>query len=166
MFKVGDYIICGSNGVCKVEGIGSDVPGAQEGRNYYTLASVYQKGKVIYTPVDNEKVIMRPILKKDEAVQLIEEIKDIDMLWINDERKREEAYKEALRSCDCRQLVAIIKNLYTRRQERIAAGKKNITNDERYFKLAEDVLYEELAISLGISKEEVREHIVEVASRE
>ena len=163
MFQIGDYIICGSNGVCKVQGIGSDVPGAQEGRVYYTLASVYQKGMVVYTPVDNKKVVMRPILSKAEAEELIAEIKDIDMLWVSDDKKREEAYKEALRTCDCRQLVGIIKCLYNRKQERIAAGKKNITNDEKYSKIAEDVLYEELAISLGIGKDEVKRHIIEVA---
>lgn len=163
MFEVGDYIICGSNGVCKVQEIGNNVPGAQEGRVYYTLASVYQKGMVVYTPVDNKKVVMRPVLSKAEAEELIAGIKDIDMLWINDDKKREEAYKDALRSCDCKQLIGIIKNLYNRKQERIAAGKKNITNDEKYFKIAEDVLYEELAISLDISKEEVKRHIIEVA---
>lgn len=163
MFQIGDYIICGSNGVCKVQNIGDDVPGAKEGRTYYTLASVYQKGMVVYTPIDNEKVVMRAVLTKAEAEELIAGIKEIDMLWVSDDRKREEAYKEALRSCDCKQLVSIIKNLYNRKQERMAAGKKTITNDEKYFKMAEDILYEELAVSLEINKEDVKKHIMEVA---
>ncbi len=163
MFQIGDYIICGSNGVCKVQDIGRNVPGAKEGRTYYTLASVYQKGMVVYTPVDNKKVVMRAILTKTEAEELVAGIKEIDMLWVSDDKRREEAYKEALRSCDCKQLVGIIKNLYNRKQERMAAGKKIITNDENYFKMAEDILYEELAISLEMNKEDVKKHIMEVA---
>ncbi len=163
MFQIGDYIICGSNGVCKVMDIGSNVPGAVEGRVYYTLTSAYQKGTVVYTPVDNKKVVMRPILSREEAEELIAGIKDIDMLWVSDDKKREETYKEALRSCDCKKLVGIIKNLYNRKKERMAAGKKNITNDEKYFKMAEDILYEELAISLGMDKSDVKQYIIEVA---
>lgn len=165
MFQIGDYIICGSNGVCEVCKIGSDgVPGAVAGRTYYTLSSVYSKGKTIFTPVDNEKVVMRPILTRAEAEKLVSEIKDIEMLWISDEKRREESFKAALRTCDCRELVKIIKTLYLRRQERLAAGKKSITNDEKYLKLAENSLYEELAIPLELHKEDVEKYIKAVVA--
>ena len=43
--------------------------------------------------------------------------------------------------------------------ERISEGKKSTSNDEKYFNIAEDKLYGELAISLGIDKKEVKEYI-------
>lgn len=160
MFEIGEYIICGSNGVCRVTKIGSmNLPGTIKGKLYYSLEPVYTGGSVIYTPVDNEKMIMRPILKKEEANQLILQMREIETLWIQDEKRREELFKNALRTCDCRELVKIIKTLYLRKQSRLAHGKKEISSDEKYLRLAEDNLYGELAISLEMPKEQVERFV-------
>lgn len=46
MFHVGDYIIYGSNGVCKVDKVGPmNLDGVSRDRMYYTLIPVYSKGK-------------------------------------------------------------------------------------------------------------------------
>ena len=103
MFKAGDFVVYGSNGVCRVQKVGTlDSPGVPKDRLYYTLIPYYIKGSTIFTPVDNQKVIIRPVLTREEALKLIDEISGIDMLWIGDEKKRELQYKEAFRSCDCR----------------------------------------------------------------
>ena len=44
-------------------------------------------------------------------------------------------------------------------QERIAEGKKVTASDERYFHMAEESLYGEFAIALGIEREEVKDFI-------
>lgn len=49
--------------------------------------------------------------------------------------------------------------LYSRKQECIANGKKVAVSDERFFREAEDHLYGELALSLGIGKEDVEQFI-------
>ena len=46
-----------------------------------------------------------------------------------------------------------------KKQERKAQGKKVTAGDERYFKLAEEHLYGELAIALGIEKDKVGSYI-------
>lgn len=161
MFQIGDYIIYENRGVCKVKDIGTvKVSGAAVNRMFYTLTSHYTEGNVVYTPVDNDKVIMRPLLSREEAESLIDEINSIEVLWIPDEKGREEDYKKALRKCDCKELVKIIKTIYLRKQERLNDGKKMTSIDEKYFRLAEDCLYGELAVSLGISREEVKDYVV------
>lgn len=160
MFDIGDYIVCGSNGVCRVKEIGPlSMNGADRTRKYYTLEQIYPGGGRIFTPVDNQKVVMRPVLSKAEADELVDEMTDIDILWISNDRKREDEYKQALRKCDCKELVRIIKTLYQRKKTRIAAGKKVTAADEKYFKIAEDCLYGELAISFNMEKDEVKEYI-------
>lgn len=162
MYKVGDFIVHGSNGVCVVDDIGNmDVPGVPSDRLYYTLRPYYIKGSTIFTPADNEKVIMRPVLSRDEALALIDEIEGIECLWVSDEKKREQQYKDAIRKCDCRELVKIIKTIYFRQQARIAEGKKITFRDEKYFAIAEDNLYGELAVSLDMDKDEVKDFIAE-----
>lgn len=160
MFAVGDRIIYGTKGVCCVESIGKlNAPGVMKDRIYYTLRPYYVKGTTIFTPVDNEKVVMRSALSKEEAMAVVDGIKDSEGLWFGDEKKRELAYKEAIQTCDCNELVKIIKTIYENKQTRLAAGKKVTATDERYFKAAEDSLYGELAISLEMTKEEVKKFI-------
>ncbi len=92
MFETGDYIIYGNNGVCRVEDIGTlDISGVQKGQLYYTLQPVYSKGSKVFTPVNNDKVIMRPILTESEAKKIIDGIGEIDELWIEDDAKRDSA---------------------------------------------------------------------------
>ena len=161
MFKAGDFVVYGSNGVCRVQKVGTlDSPGVPKDRLYYTLIPCYIKGSTIFTPVDNQKVIIRLVLTREEALQLIDEISCIDMLWIGDEKKRELQYKEAFRSCDCRELVKIIKTIYLRKQSRIAEGKKVTTQDDKYFHMAEDALYGELAVALGFTREETKKFVI------
>lgn len=155
MFKVGDNIIHGGSGACRVENVGTLNTGVK-GKIYYTLIPYYVKGSSVYTPVDSEKVIMRPVMTKEEVMGLINDIKNIDTLWVKDEKKREETYKKAIRSCDARELVKIIKTIYLRRKSRIEEGKKMTYSDEKYFRLAEDNLYGEVAVALSMTKEEAK----------
>lgn len=51
--------------------------------------------------------------------------------------------------------------VYQRKESRIQDGKKITSVDERYFRMAEGQLYEELAYALGIEKEAVVSYIAE-----
>ena len=162
MFKKGDYIVHGSNGVCQVEDITNlDIPGVDKNRLYYVLCPVNSRGSRMYSPIDNSKVVVRGILSKDEAMDLIDDIPNIEQFVIANDKQKEAQYKEAIRTCDCRNLVRIIKTLYIHRQERFAEGKKSTNIDEKYFHMAEDNLYSELAISMGREKEGIEEFIAE-----
>lgn len=162
VFNIGELIIYGTTGVCKVTDIGClKAPGIPKDRIYYTLEPCRSTGSKIFTPVDNEKVIMRNVIDSEEAIALIDEMQDAGNLWVMDEKRREFNYKEAVRKCDCRELVKIIKAIYLRKQSRIAEGKKVTAVDEKYFHIAEDNLYEELAVSLEMDRDEIREFITD-----
>lgn len=160
MFEKNDYVIYGNSGVCMVKDIGPlDIPGIPAERIYYTLVPCYTKDSQIFTPVDSTKVVMRSLICREAVMKLIEEIPDIEPLWVTDEKQREAQYKETLRTCDCRELIRIIKTIYQRMQSRIAEGKKVTASDERYFHLAENSLYGEFAIALGIERDQVKDFI-------
>ena len=142
MFKEGDFIIYGSNGVCQVEHIGSmELQGVPD-----------DKMCRLFTPVDNHKVVMRPVISKKEACDLIDHMQEMQVFEIQNEKNRDTVFKEALKTGDCEELVRVIKTIYEKKQERKAQGKKVTAGDERYFKLAEEHLYGELAIALGIEE--------------
>lgn len=160
MFKVGEYVVYGNTGVCRVEGIGP-LPIGSSDKDYYTLVPVYGRNSRIYAVVDSDKVVMRPILTRKESDALIDELEEIDSLSIGDEKRREEIYKETMKTCDCKEWVRIIKTLYSRKMDRLSKGKKVTSSDERYLQMAEENLYGELAFSLQMPKEEVQEFMAE-----
>jgi len=160
MFQIGDIIIYGSQGVCTVEKIGQlDISPKIKDKLYYTLKPLYHHDTVFYVPVEFEKSVLRAIISTEEAKQLISEIKDIPTVWIQSEKEREQQYKQALRTCDCKELVRVIKTLYERKKSRIKDGKKVTALDEKYFRQAEEQLYGELSVVLGIEKSKVAEYI-------
>ena len=141
MFSIGEYIVYGLNGVCRVEEIGPvNMSGVESDKIYYTLLPLYTKGSRVFTPVDNQKVVMRPVISKQEACQLIDDMQNIDEIEVVDDKRRELAYKEAVKSCDCRELIRIINTALKRKEERLAQGKKMSACDERYLKQAQDTL--------------------------
>ena len=162
MFNIGDYVICGSNGVCKVEKIGTlDVSGISKDRAYYTMDKVYSKGSKVYIPVDNDKVTVRPVLSKEEAYSLIDQMENVEPLIIVDERKKSDIFKKSMQMYDCNELLRILKTLYFSKQKKLAEGKKETAGDSNYYRMAEDSLVGELAISLDMDRENVRQMIME-----
>ena len=162
MYQKGQYIIYGIRGVCEVMDIITiDRPDGPKDRLYYVLRPYYQQDSKIVTPVDSEKTITRPLLSKEEALELIDKISDVKEMEMTNDKQREERYKEALKTCDCRVWISMIKALYLRRKDRLEQGKKMTDLDERYFKTAEDNLYSELALSLGMKKDEMVSYITE-----
>ena len=159
MFQVNDVVIYGNQGVCKVTDIGPLEINESENKIYYTLNPLYQKGTVIYAPVENPKSVMRPVLSREQANSLIKEIPDIETFRVGNDRDRESIYRTAIRTCDPRELIKIIKTVYIRRKDRLASGKKRIIVDEKYFQIAEDQLYQELAYVLDRNKESMEEYI-------
>ncbi|MDD6571666.1 MAG: CarD family transcriptional regulator [Thermoflexaceae bacterium] len=163
MFAVGDYVVYGSNGICMVRDISKiDIPGAPGDRIYYLLSPVGSKDSKIYSPVDNTKVIMRRILNKEEAQELLEGISDIPEIPAGNDKLMELKYKEIISSCDLCQLVSLIKTIRRKRNKRLMEGKKITTTDERYLKKAEESLFGELMIALGKDRNELEDILKEI----
>lgn len=160
MYQVNDSVMYGTHGVCEVTAVGRlSMSVADRKKKYYTLRPVYQKDSLVYVPVDNVKLPMRLVLTGKEAEELVEEIPQLETIWIGNEKERESQYKEAVRSGDCRELVRIIKTIYLHKKERLDEGKKVAAVDERYFHQAEELLYEELAYALDMGVDQVGDYI-------
>ena len=162
LFKTDDLVVYGAKGVCRVLEI-CRLPALSSDpeREFYKLEPLFIRGSVIYTPVDREKVVMRRVISKDTAIRLIDDIPNIDIIKINDDKKREAALHDSVNKCDCRELVKVIKTLYQRKKSREAAGKKQTSVDEKYLNMAENNLYSELSIPLEISKDKIEDYITE-----
>lgn len=164
MYRIGDLVIYGNNGVCKVEMIGTpDIFGVDKSKLYYTLNSLYYNER-IYTPIDTN-VFIRPVITNIEAQQLISHIPLINEGVCSDSSLRavEDYYKELLKTHDCYDLLKLIKTINVKNKLAIEQGKKPGQIDERYIRIAEDLLNGEFAVALGIPKESVKSYLEEKA---
>lgn len=163
MFAIGDYVICSNKGVCVVENITTlNISGVDKEREYYILKPLYMSGSTVYVPVDSPKESMRYVLGREEAQKLIAAIPEIPLLVISNEKLSEQIYRDCIKTNDCKELVKMIKTIYSRKQKRIQAGRKVTAIDAKYFHLAEESLYGELAVSLDMSRDKVEDYIAEV----
>ncbi|MGN0436439.1 MAG: CarD family transcriptional regulator [Wujia sp.] len=158
MFDIGDYIVYGQNGICKVADITHpEISGADEDRLYYVLIPERTRDSRLFCPADNDKIVIRRIITAEEAKAIIEEAKDIAPLHVENERARDDSYRSTMKSCDIRAAVSMLKTLLQRKKEREENGKKITATDERYLKQAEEGIFSELAMATGISKDEIKE---------
>jgi CarD family transcriptional regulator len=162
MFETGDYVVYGHSGICEVMGTTTmSMDGVSKERLYYVLRPDGSSEGKIFTPVDNKKQVIRKVMTREEAEQLIDEIPNIEVLQIDNEKFREEKYKECIRSCESKEMVRIIKTIHLRGRERISRGKKTTLTDERYLKLAEENLYSELSMLLNVPKSKMENYIAD-----
>lgn len=131
-------------------------------KEYYALAPINQKGAKIYIPVDNVHGRIRNIISKEDAIAFIKSMPDIDEQDIQNEKMREQEYKAVILSGDNEKIASILKLIYSRKQERAEQGKKLSSTDEKYFKLAEYMLFSELSFVLNVPREHIEQYIADM----
>lgn len=156
MYKVNDYLLY-KHDICKVREIRRN---HLNGNDYYILVPLSDETLVMSVPIENRLNYIKTVMTKDEANDLIDSIKDIKPLSNINDKNIENTYKELINSYDRVDLIKIIKTSFLRNKERIDNKKKIGEKDKNYFEKAESYLYNELAISLSMSYDEVKEYII------
>ncbi len=157
MFKINDYIMYGTTGVCKVVDIKEEKFINSTKKVCYVLSPIYSKNTIIKIPIDNDKISMRKVISKDEVSSLIYNMPNNDTIWIDDDRERSEKFKSMLRSGNCKELITLVKSIYSKRK---LSGKSSYKNDNEIMILAEKLLNEEFSVILKIKPEEVKSYIL------
>lgn len=159
MYKVGEYIVHGRQGVCKVDDITElDIRDAKKSL-YYVLLPVKNMDSKVYYPVDGNKVITREVISKDEATDILDYVQHVSLDVIENDRQREEKYKRVLSSCDCKEIACMVKAVSERNKKREAQGKRTTYVDDKYLKEAKDFVIAEMSIALDIPKNDVEGRI-------
>ena len=162
MFSVGDKIVYGENGVCTVAKVAPlDHAGTSPGKLFYHLEPLIGSG-TYYTPVDSG-AFMRPVISREEAEALIDAMPSIEPAVCRDNRFNhvEAFYKELFRQHSCEALVAIVKGL----RERMNEKKTKSSRAESTMRRARDMLHGELSIALDMDISEVEPYILERISK-
>ncbi|MGN0983417.1 MAG: CarD family transcriptional regulator [Gemmiger sp.] len=158
MFEPGSLIVYGTTGVCRVVDVGQRQLMRGVVKNCYTLRPLYSN-ETIYIPVDTT-VFMRTPITKEQADELIDHIPaQRDAPLPPDLNAAREYYDNALQSHDCASLLQLVRQIY-RKAQRVRENKRQPSQtDQRYLKRAEELLYGELAVALGIERDQVVPYI-------
>lgn len=160
MYNIGDVVIYGTFGICKIDSIEKrDLTGAEQ--EYYILRHTRSDKNIFYVPTDNEAAVskLRPVCSKKEIDDLISDMDNEKLIWIENDMKRKEEYSRIIKEGDKKEIIRLIKTLYLRRKEIAQNGRKLRASDESYLDLAENMLFEEFAYALGIERDEVVAYI-------
>ncbi len=153
MLKVGDYVIYQEQ-VCQIK---------EQKINEFTnlesfiLVPVTDSSLKLNVPVNNPNI--KNLMTKEEIKNLIALMPSIPLIEIED-KLLENEYKRLYHSGSKEDLIRIIKTTYKRNQDRLNNNKKISEKDNKYFTLAENLLYSEIATVFGISLEEAKEYIL------
>ena len=156
MFEIGEAVIYGTDGVCRITAIVRKTVNGRP-RDYYELHPVYRRDAVLFLPTDNPKVCgrLRRVLSRDEILSAVRAIPEQECVWIDSDNQRKELCQEILRSGDHIRLIRLIKALYEHREGLKSQGRKMHTADENFLKEAEKILHEEFAFVLDIPPADV-----------
>jgi len=160
MFEKGEMVYYGTAGVCKVSDICKSPFEKNDDRLYYMLEPLdNMAGTVIYVPVDQEKVTLRPIMTASEAEELIASVDSIHPIEVSNEKYRREEYKNAFREGTPFSLARIVKTANERKRNAVKAKRRLYDTDLEFDKAARRVLSGELSCALGTSAEEAEKLI-------
>lgn len=161
MYEVGQLIVYGASGVCRVEAVEHPtfVPKEMKDRLYYRLKPLYDQG-TLYTPVDTANTL-RPVITREEADALIRSIPQIEPVPCASHSPQllGEHYKSFFQSHRCEDLMTLLKTIYSKLR-RSANPRAASKTDQHYLKKAEELLYNELAVALELPVDEVKPYIV------
>lgn len=162
MFKRADKVIYGETGVCIVEDICEKEFIKRQKKLYYILRPVFSNGNIIYAPAENNKIPMRKVITKAQAEKLIKEIPSIINNAENTDDLGYEDYKNVIISHNPNKLVELTAKIYNKKKAVKLQNKRLNAIDEKYLKIAENLLFGELAEALEIPIEKVKDYISEV----
>lgn len=158
MYQIGDILVYENGGVCEVIAIGTpDFLKSEE--SYYTLQPVFDNAGTLYVKVENDRHILRPLISKEEADGIFEEVLEMEPMYNSNDKLREREFKEAIRSCECRQWFAMLKGIRQEEDRRVQNGKKLSMSDDRNMQKVFKLLSSEFAMVYSISQDEAKNKI-------
>lgn len=161
MFKENDYVIY-MRSVCRVKGIKKNKVSKED---YYVLIPIDDESLTISIPIENKLGFIRSLISKKEVESIIDNIKNIDVIIVDNDKNIESEYKKLLERGTHEDLIKIIKTSYLRNKSRIDSKKKIREKDDTYLKMAEKTLYNEFSIVLNKSYDDTLKYVVDKVNK-
>lgn len=166
MFSVGDLVVYGIHGVCRVTDLEQrTVDGKQ--LKYLVLHPVNGTQSRYLVPTHNELALkkLRPVLSRTALEEILHSSQVRENVWIEDENLRKQRYRELIAGSDRIALLQMVRCLHIHKQQIETEGKKFHLCDEGFLRDAQRLLNAEFALVLGIEPQQVAEYVLSVMER-
>ncbi len=161
-FKKDQHVVYGKMGVCRVVDRQRLAFGGEK-EEYYILAPARDPRSSVYVPCGNETLMarLRPLLTKEEIDEILSCVAQVDVPWTEDRGERATQFRAIISGGDRRQILRLVRCLYEKKQEKLAAGKKLSAADEAFLQECIRLIEEEFVLALGIPAKQVDDYIRE-----
>ena len=153
MFEINDSVIHCREGLSKIISVNN-----MNGRDYFLVSVNRNSGETIYVPVDTAESIIRPLMDKKAADELLKYIKKIKKEFNSNTKQRRDTYKKKLSSGDVKEIAYLYRQLYF--YEKIGGENNSEIKlgpvDIDMLSYAENMLMDELSLSYGVAREEAK----------
>ena len=155
MYRVGDAVLYGSNGICRIREI-TRMESCGTVDDFYVLKPVSSEATTVFVPLGSEILLsrMHPLLSPEELRELLDGFSDAAPIWVENENQRKTLYREIMNSGDRSAIFRVYLTLRRLRSEREKKGKHLRVSDERSYRETERIYFDELSLVLGWSREE------------
>lgn len=164
MYQIGQLWVYGVHGVCRIL--------EEEQRTvdrkkvtYLVLEPAGQEGTKYLVPTHNAAAMakLRPVLKREALEALLESPGIRGEVWVQDENRRKQLYRELIGSGDRERLLAMIQLIFRHKEEQLAAGRKCHLCDDNFLRDAENQIIGEISavmeMDAGRAKAYLREKL-------
>lgn len=150
-YQIGEDVVYGINGACRIVEIGS-LSFAGPDKIYYSMKPVCDGRSTIYLPITKEDEIKRRVMSKEEAEKIVEKAKKIKAA--NYEATRD-ICDPILKSGDNIEISKMIKMLRNLRKENRKNHKGLNIQEDKILRDAEIIYFSELASVFDMTMDEV-----------
>lgn len=167
MFQLGDHVLYGIHGVCKITDVEDRVVDRRQVR-YFVLEPLEQAGARYLIPTHNEAALskLRPVMSREALEALLHSQQVRQDAWIADENARKQHYRELINGGDRVALLRMIRSLHNHKDTQAAAGRKFHLCDENFLRDAERLLNAEFSLVLGIEPGQVGSYVIAALNEE
>ncbi|AZK45665.1 CarD family transcriptional regulator [Paenibacillus lentus] len=158
MFEVGNLIIYSGHGICRIDGI-SEKEIAGVTRCYYDLHPLHGANLKISVPVDNKSILMLDLIERDEAEEIIQSFKLPGIQWIDRNTERNYTYSNIINTGNRKEIAKIINTLMRQKLKVELNNKKFGQQDQKLLISTQQILFNEIAISLETSYEAILDEV-------
>ena len=157
-FKVNDKVVHCRDGLATIVGETSIA-----GNDYFVVVSEKGDRENIYVLKSRTDSIIRPVMNVEEANKVIEYMKSTDAAFVSNTKQRRDLYKKKLLSGSVYDLAFLSRQLYfyylyNEQGQVVKLGP----TDLQMLKDAESILFDELAISYNVPRENMREFVAKL----
>ena len=155
MYQVGDAVLYGSNGICRIREI-TRMESCGMVDDFYVLKPVSSEATTVFVPLGSEILLsrMHPLLSPEELRERLDGLSDAAPIWVVNENQRKTLYREIMNGGDRSAIFRVYLALRRLRSEREKKGKHLRVSDERSYRETERIFFDELSLVLGWSREE------------